>query len=75
MISRVPPPIRDRDVLGGARRRESRLLVTDDHVEHWLNGVMTATYPIDVPFDSPVVLQHHSSEVRVRSIQIRQLVN
>lgn len=52
---------------------ESRLLVAEDHAEHWLNDIMTAMYPIDVLFDSPVVLQHHSSEVRIRNIKIRRL--
>ena len=52
----------------------SRLVVTDDHVEHWLNGVMTAQYPVDVAFDSPLLLQHHASEVRFRSIRARRIV-
>ncbi len=53
---------------------ESRLLVTDDHVEHWLNGVMTARYPVDFAFDSPVLLQHHASEVRYRNIRLRRIL-
>lgn len=53
---------------------ESRLLVTDDHVEHWLNGVMTARYPVDFAFDSPVLLQHHASEVRYRDIRLRRIL-
>ncbi|MCC6367379.1 MAG: DUF1080 domain-containing protein [Bryobacterales bacterium] len=52
---------------------ESRLAVAEDHVEHWLNGVMTARYPVDVPFASPVSLQHHRSEVRFRNIRIRRI--
>jgi hypothetical protein len=52
---------------------ESRLVVLADHVEHWLNGVMTARYPVDVPFASPVSLQHHQSEVRFREIRIRRI--
>jgi hypothetical protein len=52
---------------------ESRLVVMEDHVEHWLNGVMTARYAVDVPFASPVSLQHHQSEVRFRSIRIRRI--
>jgi len=50
----------------------SRLVVTEDRVEHWLNGVMTAQYPVDVAFDSPLLLQHHASEVRFRGIRGRR---
>ena len=50
----------------------SRLKVTGDHVEHWVNGVQTARKDIDVAFGSPILLQHHNSEVRFRGIRIRQ---
>ncbi len=52
---------------------ESRLLVAEDHVEHWLNGQLAARYPIDVAFASPISLQHHGSVVRFRNIRIRPL--
>jgi len=52
---------------------ESRLIVTGDHIEHWLNGIQTATYPVDVPFASPIVLQHHKSEVRFRNLKVRPI--
>lgn len=52
---------------------QSRILLTDDHVEHWLNGVETARYAIDVPFASPISLQHHSTVVRFRNLRIRSL--
>jgi hypothetical protein len=51
---------------------ESRIVVTEDHVEHWLNGVETARYAVDVPLESPIVLQHHNSEVRFRNLRIRE---
>jgi len=51
----------------------SRLIVMEDHAEHWLNGTLTARYPVDVPFDSPIVLQHHSSEVSFRNIRVRRI--
>jgi hypothetical protein len=52
---------------------QSRLIVTGDHVEHWLNGVQTARQDIDVAFGSPILLQHHNREVRFRAIRIRPL--
>ncbi|HBY62942.1 MAG TPA: hypothetical protein DEH78_24225 [Solibacterales bacterium] len=50
---------------------ESRIVVTDERAEHWLNGVKVAEFAIDIPFASPIVLQHHSSEVRFRRLKIR----
>ncbi|MBL8226876.1 MAG: DUF1080 domain-containing protein [Bryobacterales bacterium] len=52
---------------------DSRLIVLEDHAEHWLNGLLTARYPVDVPFESPIVLQHHSSEVSFRNIRVRRI--
>lgn len=52
---------------------QSRILLADDHVEHWLNGIETVRYPIDTPFASPIALQHHNTVVRFRNVKIRAL--
>ena len=52
---------------------ESRVLVHRDHVEHWLNGLLTAREAVDLPFTSPISLQHHNSELRFRNIRIRAI--
>ena len=52
---------------------DARIRVTVERIEHWLNGVKTADYPVDVPFASPIALQHHFSEVRFRNLRIRPL--
>ena len=52
---------------------DSRIVVTRDRIEHWLNGVQTVNYRVDVPFASPILLQHHGSEVRFRNLRIRRL--
>ena len=52
---------------------ESRIVVTADHVEHWLNGKTTARYATDIPFASSIVLQHHTTEVRFRNVRIEIL--
>ncbi len=54
---------------------QSRILVAQDHVEHWLNGSLSARYPVDVPFPTAISLQHHVSDVRFRNIRIRPLNN
>lgn len=50
---------------------DARIIVASDHVEHWLNGAMTAKYDIDLPFASAIALQHHTTEVRFRNIRLR----
>ncbi len=52
---------------------ESRIVVTADRVEHWLNGLLTARIATDLPFASSIVLQHHTTEVRFRNVRIRPL--
>jgi hypothetical protein len=49
---------------------QSRILVTPEHVEHWLNGTKTAVYKVDIPFASAIALQHHGTQVRFRNIRI-----
>ena len=51
---------------------QSTIRLTKDRVEHWLNGGKVAEHGIDLPFASPIVLQHHHSEVRFRNIRIRE---
>ncbi|MEO8028621.1 MAG: family 16 glycoside hydrolase [Bryobacteraceae bacterium] len=65
--------IRQRAAKPVGQWNDARLVVAKDHLEHWLNGIKTAEYPIDVPFASPIVLQHHRSEVRFRNLRIRPL--
>ena len=50
---------------------QSRILVTLDSIEHWLNGTKTAAYKPDIPFASAIALQHHMTQVRFRNIRIR----
>ena len=52
---------------------ESRIVVTADRVEHWLNGSVTARSATDIPFASAIVFQHHTTEVRFRNVRIRSL--
>lgn len=52
---------------------DARILVTPERIEHWLNGVKTAEYAVDVPLPSPIVLQYHFTEVKFRNLRIRPL--
>ena len=51
----------------------ARIRVTRERIEHWLNGVRTAEFAVDVPLPSPIVLQYHSTEVKFRNLVIRRL--
>ena len=69
-IAPVAPPVR-----AAGEWNESRIVVRRPGVEHWLNGrkVMTAAVPADVPRQSAIALQNHSSECWFRKIRVRAL--
>ena len=52
---------------------ESRIVLTNERAQHWLTGVKTVEQEIDIPFASPISLQHHSSEVRFRKLRVRPI--
>jgi hypothetical protein len=52
---------------------ESRILVSDNRCEHWLNGVKTADFTVEGIFPSPISLQHHGPGVDFRNIRSRPL--
>jgi hypothetical protein len=64
-------PIRESLAKPVGEWNSSRLVVAPDHVEHWLNGTQAVRYDIDVPFASPIVLQHHNTVVRFRNLRVR----
>jgi hypothetical protein len=53
---------------------ESRIVVHQDHVEHWLDGELILTYPLATPPpESFLSLQNHNSTVWFRNLRIRRL--
>jgi hypothetical protein len=66
-------PVKEPVAKAAGEWNDSRILVTRDRIEHWLNGVKTAEYAVDIPFASPILLQHHFSEVRFRKLRIKPL--
>jgi len=64
---------------------ESRLVVREAQVEHWLNGVRVVQFDLDKvsgvaalrggppPKRSPISLQHHSTPVWFRNLKVRRL--
>jgi hypothetical protein len=52
----------------------SVLVVRGRHCEHWLNGEKVVDYETQLgPIESPILLQHHGSDVWFRNIRIRRL--
>ncbi|MEO8028500.1 MAG: family 16 glycoside hydrolase [Bryobacteraceae bacterium] len=68
-------PVRQKAVKPLGEWNQSKLIVTRDHLEHWLNGVKIVEQPIDVPFASPIVVQYHRSEVGFRNLKIRPIAD
>lgn len=53
---------------------ESRIIVRNDHVEHWLDGERVLSYPLaEPPKESFLSLQNHNSPVWFRNLRIRRL--
>jgi hypothetical protein len=53
---------------------ESAIVVRGRHCEHWLNGVKVVEFEAESnPPESPVLLQHHETEMWFRNIRIRRL--
>lgn len=52
---------------------QSRLVVREKRVEHWLNGVKVVEFDAPRVQTSPISLQNHTSEVWFRSIKVREL--
>lgn len=53
---------------------ESAIVVRGRHCEHWLNGVKVVEFEAESnPPESPVLLQHHETEMWFRNLRIRRL--
>ena len=53
---------------------QSVLIVRGRHCEHWLNGVKVVEFAAESnPPESPIMLQHHGTEVWFRNIRIRRI--
>ncbi len=53
---------------------ESRIIVLNDRVEHWLDGERVLAYPLSAPpKESFLSLQNHNSVVWFRNLRIRRL--
>ncbi|MCX6623636.1 MAG: DUF1080 domain-containing protein [Acidobacteria bacterium] len=50
---------------------QSRLVVRDGHITHWLNGEKVLEYDVDQDFASPLLLQNHGTEAWFRNIRIQ----
>lgn len=53
---------------------QSVIIVRGRRCEHWLNGVKVVEFEADAnPPESPVMIQHHTTEVWFRNMRIRRL--
>jgi hypothetical protein len=50
---------------------QSRIVVTNGHVEHWLNGELVVRYD-HAAMETPIVLQNHHSAAWFRNLRIRE---
>ena len=52
----------------------SILVVRGRHCEHWLNGEKVVEYGTESePIESPILLQHHGTDVWFRAVRVRRL--
>lgn len=49
----------------------SRLVVSNGHITHWLNGEKVVEYDVDQDFASPLLLQNHGTECWFRNLRLR----
>jgi hypothetical protein len=53
---------------------QGRIVVKGRHCEHWLNGVKVVEFDVESsPQESPILIQHHGTDMSLRNIRIRRL--